>query len=226
MAGRSFEADTRKHRDSERENADRSLNTRLFVEYSSLKKYCPLGVYVLPGSNFRVWHGLIFIRNGDYAGGIFRFTLEMPRDYPAVRPKLKLNSGVFHPLVDPVSGEVALGLEYSDWNPDKHFLFLVLGYLKNIFYCRDDWTSADLVRNPEAQRLFLSNEYSFLAEVRRCIVKNEAMLQEETDGPLQVKEYNACHEKVLGVFRKNEELSEQERCQKFMSWFREQFDST
>jgi ubiquitin-protein ligase len=225
MAARPSEGATRKHRDSELENPDRGLTTRLFVEYSSLKKYCPLGVYVLPGANLRVWHGLIFIRNGDYGGGIFRFTLEMSRDYPAVRPKLRLESRVFHPLVDPLTGEVSLGLEFSEWNPDKHFLFLVLGYLKKIFYCRDDWTSAELVRNPEAQRLFLSNEFSFLAEVRRSIVKSEGLLQDDNEGPLQVKEYNACHEKVLGVLRKHEDLGEQERCQKFMTWFREQFGS-
>lgn len=226
MARRSFETDPRKHRDPDLENSDRGIGSRLFVEYSSLKKYCPLGMYVLPGSNLRVWHGLFFIRSGDYAGAIFRFTLEMPRDYPATRPKLKLSNGVFHPLVDPTSGEVALGPEFTEWNPDKHFLFLVLGYLKKIFYSRDYWTSTEFVRNPEAQRLFLSNEYSFLAEARRCIVSNEAMLKEGGEGPLQIQEYNACHEKVLGVFRKNEELSETERFQKFMSWFREQFGST
>ena len=42
-----------------------------------------------PKSNLRTvleWHGIIFIRNGLYKNGKFKFILEFPQDFPKSRP--------------------------------------------------------------------------------------------------------------------------------------------
>jgi ubiquitin-protein ligase len=37
------------------------------------------GVYVVPDlDNMRLWHGVIFVRRGAWADGIFKFRIELP----------------------------------------------------------------------------------------------------------------------------------------------------
>jgi ubiquitin-protein ligase len=49
-----------------------------------------------------VWNGVIFIRSGPYIGGIFKFTVNFPINYPKSRPTVTflLRPKFFHPLID------------------------------------------------------------------------------------------------------------------------------
>ncbi|KHJ82944.1 hypothetical protein OESDEN_17361 [Oesophagostomum dentatum] len=41
------------------------------------------GMYVVPSANDQfTWFGLLFIRRGVYGGGIFRFNVRIPNDFP------------------------------------------------------------------------------------------------------------------------------------------------
>ena len=54
----------------------------IMIEYKNLKQHVPSGIYVLPSfDDFRVWHGVIFIRHGLYQGGVFKFRIELPKEY-------------------------------------------------------------------------------------------------------------------------------------------------
>ena len=46
-----------------------------------------------------VWHGIIFIRQGPFAGGAFRFEMVISDSFPQDTPLVKFISKVFHPQV-------------------------------------------------------------------------------------------------------------------------------
>lgn len=51
----------------------------LVVEYQQLSMYAPSGVYVMPAvEDLRTWHGVAFLRQALYRGGIFKFTVTFP----------------------------------------------------------------------------------------------------------------------------------------------------
>lgn len=54
----------------------------LMIEYKHLRQHVPAGIYVLPSfDNSRIWYGTIFIHQGLYRNGIFKFTIEIPSEY-------------------------------------------------------------------------------------------------------------------------------------------------
>jgi ubiquitin-protein ligase len=59
---------------------------------------------------FLVWHGVIFIKDGVYKNGIFKFVVTFALDYPKTFPKIIFNSKVFHPLISINSGELDLSV--------------------------------------------------------------------------------------------------------------------
>ena len=59
------------------------------IQFSSLfldiLKYFPIGLYIL--QYFLVclltdWHGVLFIRQGLYQEGVFKFSVQIPENYP------------------------------------------------------------------------------------------------------------------------------------------------
>uniref|UniRef100_A0A3Q4MJS0 Akt interacting protein n=1 Tax=Neolamprologus brichardi TaxID=32507 RepID=A0A3Q4MJS0_NEOBR len=63
-----------------------------------------------------LWFGVIFIRHGLYQDGVFKFTVYIPDNYPDGEcPKLVFDIPVFHPLVDPVSGELDVRRAFTKW---------------------------------------------------------------------------------------------------------------
>ncbi len=73
-------------------------DNKFFIEYKHLRQQSPSGVYVVPSfNNLRLWYGAIFLRNGLYAGGIFRFSVSLPPNYNAIGtyPRITFSSEVF-----------------------------------------------------------------------------------------------------------------------------------
>ena len=131
---------------TEKAEREKRRDYQLLVEYTSLKTYAPLGMYVIPQlANMRVWHGVIFIRQGEYKGGVFRFKIEIPYSYPQTIPAVFFHTYVYHPLIHPETGELALGPQFPSWEPGKHFIFSILAYIKKIFYFKDCWTMSRFV---------------------------------------------------------------------------------
>ena len=48
---------------------------------------------------FSVWHGIIFVRQGPFAGGAFRFEMVISDSFPQDAPLVKFVSKLFHPQV-------------------------------------------------------------------------------------------------------------------------------
>ena len=58
------------------------------------------GIYILPkATNAREWTGCVFVRKGIYQGGIFRFVMAVPPDWPTTTllPKITFDAPLFQP---------------------------------------------------------------------------------------------------------------------------------
>eukprot|EP00126_Sphaerothecum_destruens_P002152 Sdes_comp15594_c0_seq1m4579 len=140
----------------------------LLVEYKSLQKYSPTGVYVLPAEDtLHVWHGVIFVRQGLYRGGIFKFIIYMPDDFPDSCPFVKFTSNIFHPQFDD-SGRLDVLKAFPSWKRGRDRIWHVLAYMKQTFYKIEVESPANL----QAADLFTNNFEVFSASVKACVLES------------------------------------------------------
>lgn len=108
----------------------------LMTEYNSLYKQKLPGIYVIPSAlSPLIWNGVIFIRQGLYQEAVFRFNLNIPENYPNGEcPRVFFEFPVFHPIVDPKTGELDVVREFKKWRRNANYLWQVLLYVRRIFF--------------------------------------------------------------------------------------------
>ncbi|XP_054917563.1 AKT-interacting protein isoform X2 [Dermacentor andersoni] len=166
----------------ERDNQGGHAYSRVFLEYSLMSEYLMLmkqqlsGVYVMPSaSSAFVWFGVLFIRQGLYQGGVFRFTLRIPENYPdGDCPDLVFESPIFHPLIDPITGELDIKRSFLKWRKNVNFLWQVLLCARRAFYKIETQTPL----NPEAATLYEQNLEQFKLKVAESLASCEQRLYE------------------------------------------------
>lgn len=79
-----------------------------------------------------VWYGVIFVHQGYYSSGAFKFRVAIPEAYPEYPPSVTFISDMFHPLIDN-GGNLSLSQQFPTWRPCEDYIFHVLHYIKNIF---------------------------------------------------------------------------------------------
>ncbi|XP_067905558.1 AKT-interacting protein isoform X3 [Heterodontus francisci] len=129
-----------------------------YLEYSLLAEFTLVvnqklpGVYVQPSyGSALMWFGVIFIRHGLYLDGVFKFTIYIPDNYPdGDCPRLMFDMPVFHPLVDPTTGELDVKRAFTKWRRNHNHIWQVLMYARRVFYKIDTVNPL----NPEAAVLF------------------------------------------------------------------------
>ncbi|KAE9413675.1 hypothetical protein Angca_003755, partial [Angiostrongylus cantonensis] len=99
------------------------------------------GMYVVPSANDQfTWFGLLFIRRGIFGGGIFRFSIRMPRGFPNTTylpvgvlqlirclNVVKFDLHIFHPDICPINRTLDLRRYFPEgWKKDKHHIQNVL----------------------------------------------------------------------------------------------------
>ncbi|KAG5182695.1 ubiquitin-conjugating enzyme/RWD-like protein [Tribonema minus] len=179
---------------------DRALKDyKIAVEYKHLWQHAPGGVYVTPDlDDLRIWHGVIFVRRGMYANGMFKFSVELPQNYgdAGAWPRLVFMSTVFNPLVKPSNGELDLRLMMPGWNPAGGDCMLkVITYMKKIFYTKDFALAAP--PNPEAQRMFRDNKSGFAERAAACVEESLSRRYESPPGSsLKFTEPRPAHDSV------------------------------
>ena len=103
----------------------------LETEYKLLIKYHLSGVVVLPHlDDIKIWDGTIFIRQGLYKGGIFKFRMTFPPDYPANPPKVYFTTSIYHPMINKDTGDYDVKHFFKDWKEGKHYAINVLKLIK------------------------------------------------------------------------------------------------
>ena len=137
----------------------------LAKEYEALAEAPPAGMYVFPAS-LTEWSGAVFVRQRDnpYAGGVYKFMLYFPEAYPFERPTCRFVTTMYHPSVDPVTGEADIGMDwFSRLVPFQDCIVVrFLTEIKRLFL---DPTKADHPRNVEANSALGSPIYEEKARV-------------------------------------------------------------
>jgi len=175
----------------------------IMAEFNHLKKTRLPGVYVIPSCDDPlVWHGVVFIRQGTYQDGVFRFTLDIPHNYPdGDCPAVTFTPPVFHPFIDAGTGKLDLTRGFATWRPNVDHIWQVLLYMRRIFYKFD---SSNAI-NKQAADLYESDTAGFKKKVKDDIAEITNKLYEDlnVDDPhvLKFREWDpevheACRETV------------------------------
>ncbi|KAJ8970660.1 hypothetical protein NQ314_001079 [Rhamnusium bicolor] len=145
------------------------------------------GVYVIPSNESSlIWFGVIFVRNGPYEDGIFRFTIVLDENFPdCEHPKVVFQSEMFHPVIDPVGNELNLLNAFPKWNKSEQHLWQVLKFIQWIFYNVD--ASVAHVVNTEAAEMYKSNKNAFKAKAQEIVNLSKDHLYDEP--PTEDKHY-------------------------------------
>ena len=153
---------------------------QIMLEFRHLKEHSPAGVYILPSfDNLRNWSGILFIRKGLYKGGIFRFTLELPRSYPAdgACPRVAFQTPIHHPHVDKNTGKIDVLSHFNgNWVAGEHYIVVVLAVLKSMFFFQSTNMSNIKLTVQNAAALKQWNDtkgngrLDFMQTVRNCVL--------------------------------------------------------
>ncbi|UMM38339.1 hypothetical protein L5515_009794 [Caenorhabditis briggsae] len=139
------------------------------------------GIFVSPSAkNKFAWFGVIFVRKGIFGGGIFRFNIEIPLEFPesSELPKVIFNQTIFHPLICIKSKELCLKRSFPDgWKSEKHSLSRVLIVLQRSFYSYD--VDSDKCINPEASVLYKEHRDKFREIAKECVEASRAMVYDD-----------------------------------------------
>ncbi|XP_015172700.1 PREDICTED: AKT-interacting protein-like [Polistes dominula] len=139
----------------------------ILSEYNILRTQDLKGVYVIPSAqNSLVWFGVQFIRQGIYQGGVFRFTLTLPENFPdGGCPKVVFQTHVFHPLINPETGELCTTWGFIEWKRNNR-VWQLLQYVTKIL-TKIDTRMTPL--NQEASILLQNNFDQFGERAKECV---------------------------------------------------------
>mmetsp|Transcript_3685 Transcript_3685/g.6460 ORF Transcript_3685/g.6460 Transcript_3685/m.6460 type:complete len:238 (+) Transcript_3685:198-911(+) len=187
----------------------------LIEEYRKLKMQAPKSVYMLPAlEDLRVYFGVIFLEAGFYKGGIFKFRLDLPKEYPAdnAKPAVTFLHPVFHPLVNPRTHELDLSQKFPVWKQRKHNLTELLKYIRQIFFLFEKDSHHPNPPNRNAALQFARDKQEYQTKVARFIKESKRLLYNPDPGSslrfqANCKESDLALEKLL---RKTKPIESQE----------------
>jgi ubiquitin-protein ligase len=155
------------------------LEYALMAEYNMIQKEKIPGVYVMPSAKSAlVWNGVMFVRQGIYQDGIFRFTVNIPANFPDCDcPSITFTPPVYHPVIDPSTGSLDIIRAFHKWRRSVNHLWQILLYARRVFFKID--TKEPL--NPEAADLYVNSPDVFRQRVTECIVQCRETLYNDPD---------------------------------------------
>lgn len=150
------------------------LEYTLMGEYQLLQSQHLNGIYVMPSARTPfVWFGIIFIRQGLYQGGVFRFCISIPPNYPNGEcPRVIFDNPPFHPMINSHTGELDVKKGFPKWKREVHRIYNVMAFTRRIFFKID--TEAAL--NTAAADLYKSKLLAFKTEVVASIENSKKHL--------------------------------------------------
>ena len=98
-----------------------------------------------------------------WKGGKYKFTVQVPNNYPHEPPKCHCETQIYHPNID-MQGNVCLNILRADWKPVLGMNTVILGL---IFLFIEP--NPDDPLNHEAAQLMRTNEYAFREKVTKSM---------------------------------------------------------
>ncbi len=86
-----------------------------------------------------------------WKGGKYKFTINVPNDYPIKPPKCNCDTQIYHPNID-MQGNVCLNILKADWNPVLGINTVILGLI--LLFIEPN---PDDPLNPDAAQLMRTN---------------------------------------------------------------------
>lgn len=211
--------------EGQEESRRQALEYRLMLEFHMLREFSLSGLFVFPQlNNLLIWHGVIFVRENEYKGGVFKFKLMIPPDYPAVPPDVIFKSEMYHPLISPTDQTLGLLPQILNWRPRNDCIFKVLAYVKKAFYSPELWTEEG-IPNPSASITYQDNRQVFAEQVKNCIQHSESHLGDKDDGSsIRFPQFTTDHQQLLEKIKvKDTGVREADLFDTFLRWFRKRF---
>lgn len=139
----------------------------ILSEYNMLRSQDLRGIYVIPSAkNPFVWFGVQFIRQGIYQGGVFRFTITLPSNFPDGQcPTVVFQSKIFHPLININTGELNTVWGFAEWKRNNRVWQLIQYVTKVLTKVDSKMTSI----NEEASLLLETNFEEFRERAKNCV---------------------------------------------------------
>ena len=170
----------------------------LQIEYRNLTnpRHCPRGVYVVPrGLGVREWRGVVFVDEGYYRTGVFRFTIEIPLSYPDVAPSIVFpNHELLHPLIDPATGSLEIRNQFPSWHPRQHNICHLLHYVRSVFVneavmlhligksAPDQGGIGAWIANKDALEMFANERDEFARNVTKIVARSQGIAEAPSEG--------------------------------------------
>lgn len=159
------------------------LEYSLMAEFNLLLKQKLPGIYCLPSARTPlIWFGVLFIRQGPYQEGVFRFQVRIPENYPdGDVPRIVFENSVFHPSIDPVTHQLNVKQGFHKWKRNVNHIWQILLYTRRVFYKIETINPV----NPEAALLHEKDIDAFQTRARSCVMdwKEQLYLTPENDDP-------------------------------------------
>ncbi|XP_075211887.1 AKT-interacting protein-like isoform X2 [Lycorma delicatula] len=170
---------------------------RALQNLNMLVKHSLPGLYVMPSaSSALLWFGVLFLRKGIYQGGVFRFNLHIPENFPDCScPRVIFESQIFHPSINASTNEMQVSHAFPEWRKDVNRLWHLLEHVYRSFYSIDIKDPA----NPEAAHLYVSDMEMFVERVKESVELSQARLYDPppSDDPYYLK-FDRFDEKIHG----------------------------
>eukprot|EP00471_Norrisiella_sphaerica_P000287 CAMPEP_0184483744 /NCGR_PEP_ID=MMETSP0113_2-20130426/5421_1 /TAXON_ID=91329 /ORGANISM="Norrisiella sphaerica, Strain BC52" /LENGTH=249 /DNA_ID=CAMNT_0026864331 /DNA_START=54 /DNA_END=803 /DNA_ORIENTATION=- len=208
----------------------------ILMEYKAIKESVETGVYVIPGfESLHNWYGVIFVHEGEYQGGAFKFIISLPETYPNKgKPKVTFETKIFHPLIDPQTKELELSpanLSTEKEELTKGYMSQLLKYLKEIFYFHEKYwriehdqkktsgIQADVCPNISAAKLFIVDNDKFRLKCNESVRESMERMKVGADpgSSLRFGPYMDSHEVIREKILRSSHNSRSKSS--YLQWF-------